>query len=90
MTTMAGQSAGARRGAKRGFKGLGTGEFTFEGREATVEDQFEIAKLSLGKGDGGKSLGLSRELIVSGSVSCEKILEDAAVRWVGHCIMCLL
>jgi hypothetical protein len=59
---------------------------TFEGRETTVEDQLQIAKLSLGQSDGRKSLGLGRELIVSGSISGEEILEDTSVGWVGHCV----
>lgn len=69
---------------KKSFKGTRCRQFTFERRETTVQDQFEIAKLSLAQDDGGKSLGLGGELIVSGSIPGKEILEDTAVRWVGH------
>lgn len=62
------------------------GRRTFERRETTVEDQLEIAKLSLGQSDGRKSLGLGVELLVAGSIAGEEILQDTAVRWVGHCV----
>jgi hypothetical protein len=78
-------------GARKSFPGgrciSEQGWLTFEGRETTVEDQLEIAELALGEDDGRKGLGLGGELIVAGSIAREQVLEDAAVRWVGHYVV---
>jgi hypothetical protein len=60
---------------------------TFKGRETAIEDQFEVAKLSLGKDDRWKSLSLGRELSMAGSISCDQVLEDTTVGSVRHCVL---
>lgn len=59
---------------------------TFNGGEATVEDQLEITEVTLGKDKGRKSLGLGTELSLARQVAGEEILEDPAVGSVGHCV----
>lgn len=51
-------------------------ERTFEGRETTAEDQFQVAKLSLTEDDSRQSLSLCCKLLVSGKVSCKEISVD--------------
>lgn len=51
---------------------------TLQRREATVEDQLEIAKLPLGEDDGGEALGLVGELLAAGSIAGDKVLEETA------------
>lgn len=46
---------------------------TFEGRETSIEDEFKIAKLSLGQNDSWETLGLSCELLVSWQISGNEI-----------------
>lgn len=62
---------------------------TFEGREATIEDQLEIAEVTLSQGEGRESLSLGLELGLAGQVASEEILKDAAVGSVGHCDVCV-
>lgn len=53
--------------------------------EASVEDELEVAELAVGETDlGSEVVGLGEELLVNGSVAKVKILEDSAVRSVGH------
>ena len=59
---------------------------TFKRREAAIENQLEIAELAFAEEDGWEGLGLRRELCVTRSVTGEQVLEDAAMRSVGHCI----
>jgi hypothetical protein len=62
---------------------------TFNGREATVEDQLKIAKVTLSEDEGGKLLGLGLELGLARQIAGEEVLEDTTVRSVGHCdVMC--
>jgi hypothetical protein len=53
---------------------------TFKWRETAIENQLKIAQLSLCQDNGRERLGFSSELCLSGQVSGEEILEDAAVR----------
>lgn len=57
---------------------------TFKWRKATVEDQLEIAKLTLSQDEGSKRLGLGGELIVTRGIAGEQVHEDATVRGVRH------
>lgn len=49
---------------------------TLERREATVDDEFEIAKLALVEDNGGELLGLGEELVATRSIAGNKILKD--------------
>jgi hypothetical protein len=51
---------------------------TLQRREATVDDELEIAKLALVQDNGGELLGLSGELIAARSIASNKILKDTA------------
>jgi hypothetical protein len=51
---------------------------TLQRREATVDDELEIAKLALVQNNGGELLGLSGELIAARSIASNKILKDTA------------
>ena len=51
---------------------------TFQRREATVDDELEIAKLTLVQDNGRELLGLSEELIAARSIAGNEILEDTA------------
>ena len=55
-----------------------------EGGETTVEDEFEIAKLSLRQSNVGEGVGFREERAVEGSIPNVEIAEDSAVRCVGH------
>jgi len=57
---------------------------TFEGRETTVKDKLKIAKMSLAECEGRKLLSLSLELGLARQVTSEEVLEDTAMRSVGH------
>lgn len=59
-------------------------EHTFKRREATVENQLKIAKLTLGEEQGRESLGLSLKLSMARGIASDQVLEDAAVGRVGH------
>jgi hypothetical protein len=61
-----------------------TWQLTLQRRETTVHDQLEIAQLALGEDDGGESLSLGGEFVVTGSIAGEQVLEDTTVRSVGH------
>jgi hypothetical protein len=58
---------------------------TFERREATVEDQLKIAKVSLAESKSGEFLRLSLELGLARQIASEEVLKDTTVRSVGHC-----
>jgi hypothetical protein len=62
------------------------GSRTFKGRETAIEDQFEVAKLSLGEDNRWESLSLGRELSMARSISCDQVLEDTTVGSVRHCV----
>jgi hypothetical protein len=49
---------------------------TLKRREATVDDEFEIAKLALVEDNGGELLRLGGELIAARSIAGDKILKD--------------
>jgi hypothetical protein len=66
-----------KRKAERGLR-------TFKGREATAEQQLEIAKLALAEEECGQCLGLRGELGVTRGVAREQVFEDAAVGRVRH------
>jgi hypothetical protein len=51
---------------------------TLQRREATVDDQLEIAKLALVQDNGRELLGLCEEFIAAGSIAGNEILEDTA------------
>lgn len=57
---------------------------TLERGEATVDDEFEIAQLTLGEDEVGKRVGFDEELGCDGSIADEEVLEDSAVGCVGH------
>lgn len=57
---------------------------TFERRETTIHDEFEIAKLALREKKSRKGLGFGRELGMPRKVASNEVLEDTAVRSVGH------
>lgn len=57
---------------------------TFQRGETTVEQQFEIAKLTLAEEQCWEGLCLGGEFGMARQVAGEQILEDAAVRRVGH------
>jgi hypothetical protein len=63
---------------------------SFEGGKAAIEDQFEIAKVTLAQNKGRKVLGLGEELVATRAVAREEVLEDATVGRVGHdgCDVC--
>jgi hypothetical protein len=61
---------------------------TLKRRETSRDDELKIAKLTLGEDDGLEGLGLLEELLVDGLIAGNKILEDSAVRSVGHCGIC--
>ena len=48
---------------------------TFEGRETTVEDQFEIAKLALVEDNGWKLFSFRGELLLARGIAGEQVLE---------------
>ena len=52
--------------------------------EATVDDEFEIAKLTLGEDELGERVGFLTKLSSNGSIANEQVLEDTTVRSVGH------
>jgi hypothetical protein len=58
---------------------------TFERREATVEDQLKIAKVSLAESKSRELLRLSLELGLARQIASEEVLKDTTVRSVGHC-----
>lgn len=47
---------------------------TFQRRETTIEDQLEIAKVTLRQGEGGKLLGLSQELGLARQIAGKEVL----------------
>jgi hypothetical protein len=49
---------------------------TLQRREATVDDELEIAKLALVQDDRGEVLGLSGEFVATRSIAGNKILQD--------------
>jgi hypothetical protein len=51
---------------------------TLQRREATVDDQLEIAKLALVQDNGRELLGLCEEFIAAWSIAGNEILEDTA------------
>ncbi len=57
---------------------------TLERGETTVDDEFEIAKLTLGEDDLGEGVSLGGELRSDRSIAYEQVLEDTTVRSVGH------
>lgn len=59
-------------------------EHTLQRTEATVHDQFEIAKLTLGEDDSGEGLGLGGELVMAGSIAGDEVLQDTTVGSIGH------
>lgn len=59
-------------------------ERTFKGRKPAIEDQLQIAELSVGKHNSRKLLSLGRQLRLSREVSRQEILQLAAVRRVRH------
>lgn len=61
------------------------GSHTFERRETTVEDQLEIAKVTLGEDESRELLRLGLELGLARQIASEEVLEDTAVGSVGHC-----
>ena len=64
---------------------LGTKKrLTFEGRETTVEDQFEIAEVTLSQDKRRQGLGLCVQFGLAGQIAGEEVLKDAAMRSVGH------
>lgn len=68
---------------------LPSAPLTFNGREATVEDQLKIAEVTLSEDEGGELLGLGLELGLARQIAGEEVLEDTTVRSVGHCdVMC--
>ena len=69
------------------FQGL---ILTFKGGKSSVEDELQVAELPLSEGDGGESFGLPLELVMTGAIAGDEILEDAAMGWVGHCFFFFL
>lgn len=62
---------------------------TLERRETSGDDELEITKLTLSEDNGLDGRGLLEELLVNGLIADNKILEDSAVRSVGHCGICM-
>ena len=54
------------------------GKLTFQRRETTTQDEFQIAQLPLAQHDSGQLLGLIVELLSSGRIARDQVLEDAA------------
>jgi hypothetical protein len=51
-------------------------ELTLKRGEASVEDQLEITKLTLIEDNGRQLLGLFNELLATGSIASDEVLED--------------
>ena len=64
--------------------GIKMSKLTFQRGETAIEDQLEIAKLSLAQDDGGKRLGFRSQLALPGGIARNQILEDSAMGRVGH------
>lgn len=65
------------------------GQETFEWRETSGDDELKIAELTFGEDNGLDGRGLLEELLVDGLIAGNKILEDSAVRSVGHFRLCM-
>lgn len=57
---------------------------TLKRREASRQDQFKIAKLSLAQEQCWELVGLGCELSMSRRISGEQVFEFSSVWWVGH------
>lgn len=57
---------------------------TLERTEATVHDQLEIAKVTLGQDDSREGLGLCDELVMARSIASDEVLEDTTVGGISH------
>lgn len=53
-------------------------ERTLERREASVQDQLQIAQLPLSEDDGRQALSLCEKLLAAGGIARNQVLEDAA------------
>jgi hypothetical protein len=51
-------------------------ELTLKRGEASVEDQLEITELTLIEDNGRQLLGLFNELLATGSIASDEVLED--------------
>lgn len=77
--------SGNRNEAPRIGSGKGSWfSLTFKWRKATVEDQLEIAKLTLSQDERSERLGLGGELIVTRGIAGEQVLQDTTVRGIRH------
>lgn len=56
---------------------------SFERGEATVEDEFEVTKLTLGEGQSSQIVTLVRQLLLDGRVANVQVLENSSMRCVG-------
>ena len=65
-------------------KNEGERSHTFQRREAAIEDQLEIAKVSLIEDQSRELLRLINELGLARKIASEEVLEDAAVGRVRH------
>lgn len=59
-------------------------ERTLQRREATVHDQFEITKLTLGQNGGGEGLSLRSQLVMARGIAGVEVLQDTTVGRIGH------
>lgn len=57
-----------------------------EGTEASVQDELEVAELSLGETDGREVVGLVEERVVQVEVAQVEVHEDGAMGSVGHAV----
>ena len=58
---------------------------TFKRREAAIENQLQVAKVTFRKDKRRKSLRLGGQLGLSGQVASKEVLEDTTVGRIGHC-----
>jgi hypothetical protein len=59
---------------------------TFKRREASGDDQLEIAKLAVGENNGLDRIGLLEKLLMNGLVADDEIFKNSTVRAVGHVV----
>lgn len=64
---------------------MGKTEHTLQRTETAIENQLQVAKLTLRQVNGRQCLCLSDELLTAGGIAGEKVLEDATMRRIGHC-----
>lgn len=64
-------------------------EHTFQRTETTIENQLQITKLPLREDNGRQLLSFSLQLVVTGRVTSQQVLEDPSMWFVRHCVLFL-